>query len=120
MEVADRPGATSLGDRLSAPDGAGKVSSFDSSPRNTAKIESPKSERVPNSRPERDEKAAAAAEAPNEPANNPSEKKTTLRLVMDHPVAFGVSAVLLVAILIAGTELPSPTTSTHRVRVIDL
>jgi membrane fusion protein, multidrug efflux system len=101
MEVADRAEVTSLGDRLSAPDGAGKVSSFDSSPRNTAKIEAPGAERVPTSRPER-EKQGAAAEAPHDPANKPSEKKSVWRLVMDHPVAFGVSAVLLVAILIAG------------------
>jgi membrane fusion protein (multidrug efflux system) len=101
MEVADRAEVTSLGDRLSAPDGAGKVSSFDSSPRNTAKIEAPWAERVPTSRPER-EKQGAAAEAPHDPANKPSEKKSVWRLVMDHPIAFGVSAVLLVAILIAG------------------
>jgi membrane fusion protein, multidrug efflux system len=101
MEVADRAEVTSLGDRLSAPDGAGKVSSFDSSPRNTAKIEAPGAERVPTSRPER-EKQGAAAEAPHDPANKPSEKKSVWRLVMDHPIAFGVSAVLLVAILIAG------------------
>jgi membrane fusion protein, multidrug efflux system len=100
MDVADKPQVKSSGHRLSATDMIGEA------PRNAAPFAAPEAERTPTPRPESDRKAddvgSAAADASQEPASKPSEKKSVWRLVRGHPIAFGLSAVLVVAIVIAG------------------
>jgi len=100
MDVAVKPQIKSSDDRSPA------THVVEEAPQDVTKLEAPDAERAPTPRPEPDRKADdvgnATADASHELTNKPTEKKSPWRLVMDHPVAFGVSAVLLVAILIAG------------------
>src|ERR1700722_1466287 len=100
MDVAVKPQIKSSDDRSPA------THVVEEAPQDVTKLEAPDAERPPTPRPEPDRKADdvgnATADASHELTNKPTEKKSPWRLVMDHPVAFGVSAVLLVAILIAG------------------
>jgi membrane fusion protein, multidrug efflux system len=100
MDVADKPQVKSSGCRSSA------MHVVEEEPRNAATLEAREAERAPTPRPEPDRKANdvgnAGADGSHEPTNKPSEKKSAWRLVRDHAIAFGVSAVLLVAILVAG------------------
>jgi membrane fusion protein (multidrug efflux system) len=99
MDVAVKPQIKSLDDRSSA------THVLEEAPQDATKPEAPEAERAP-APPEPDTKVDyagnATADASHEPANKPSEKKSAWRLVKEHPIAFGVSAVLLVAILVAG------------------
>jgi membrane fusion protein, multidrug efflux system len=100
MDVAVKPQIKSSDDRSSA------THVLEEAPQNTAKLEAPDAERAPTPRPEPEKKGDdvgnATADASHERSNKPSEKKSAWRFVMDHPIAFGVTAVLLVAILVAG------------------
>jgi membrane fusion protein, multidrug efflux system len=100
MDVAVKPQIKSSGDRSSA------THVVEAVPKNAAKLEAPEAEVAPTPRPEPDRQGDdvgnVSADASHERTNKPSEKKPAWRLVRDHVVAFGVSAVLLVAILIAG------------------
>jgi membrane fusion protein, multidrug efflux system len=100
MDVAVKPQVKSVGDRSSA------SHVVEEAPQDAAKLEAPEAERAPTPRPEPDRKADdvgnAAADASHELTNKLPEKKSPWRLVRDHPIAFGLSAALLVAIVIAG------------------
>jgi membrane fusion protein, multidrug efflux system len=100
MDVAVKPQIKSSDDRSPA------THVVEEAPQDVTKLEAPDAERAPTPRPEPDRKADdvgnATADASHELTNKLPEKKSRWRLVKDHPVASGVSAALLVAIVVAG------------------
>jgi membrane fusion protein, multidrug efflux system len=100
MDVAVKPQIESSGHPFSS------TRIVEAAPKNTAKLEIPDAERAPTPRPEPEKKGDdvgnVSADASLELNNNPSEKKSAWGFVMDRPILFGVAAVFLGAILIAG------------------
>jgi membrane fusion protein, multidrug efflux system len=100
MDVAVKPKVKSSGDRSSATHVA------EEAPQNATKHEAPEAERAPTPRPEPEKKGDdagnAASDASDELTNNPSEKKSAWRLVMDRPILFGVAAAFLGAVFVTG------------------